>query len=130
MTFSLLFDKVNSLKCNSIYVHFHVHFQGVLPEYQSINQSEKLMLFKKLLSLWKNKSLSPKWYSGSQSVQSLSRVRLFATPWTAAHQASLSITSSQSPPKPMSINSSWWCCPIIYHPLSSPSPPALNLSQH
>ena len=37
------------------------------------------------------------------SVQSLSHVRLFATPWTAAHQASLSITNSQSPPKPMSI---------------------------
>ena len=30
------------------------------------------------------------------SVQSLSRVQLFATPWIAAHQASLSITSSQS----------------------------------
>ena len=30
------------------------------------------------------------------SVQSLSRVRLFVTPWTAAHQASLSITNSQS----------------------------------
>ena len=31
-----------------------------------------------------------------QSVQSLSRVRLFATPWTAIYQASLSITNSQS----------------------------------
>ena len=30
------------------------------------------------------------------SVQSLSRVRLIATPWTIAHQASLSITNSQS----------------------------------
>ena len=30
------------------------------------------------------------------SVQSLSRVRLFVTPWTAAHQASLSVTHSQS----------------------------------
>ena len=39
------------------------------------------------------------------SVQSLSRVRLFATPWTAACQASLSITNSQNPPKPMSIES-------------------------
>ena len=39
------------------------------------------------------------------SVQSLSRVWLFATPWTAAHQASLSITNSQSTPKPMSIES-------------------------
>ena len=37
------------------------------------------------------------------AVQSLSRVWLFATPWTAAHQASLSITRSRSPPKPMSI---------------------------
>ena len=39
------------------------------------------------------------------SVQSLSHVRLFVTPLTTAHQASLSITSSQSPPKPMSIES-------------------------
>ena len=39
------------------------------------------------------------------SVQSLSHVRLFATPWTSAHQASLSITNSQSSPKPMSIES-------------------------
>ena len=37
------------------------------------------------------------------SAQSLSCVQLFATPWTAARQASLSITNSQSPPKPMSI---------------------------
>ena len=39
------------------------------------------------------------------SVQSLSHVRLFATPWTAAYQASLSITNSWSPPKTMSIES-------------------------
>ena len=39
------------------------------------------------------------------SVQSLSRVRLFATPWIAAHRASLSITNSRSPPKSMSIES-------------------------
>ena len=35
----------------------------------------------------------------------LSRVWLFATPWTAAHQASFSIINSWSPPKPMSIES-------------------------
>ena len=40
-----------------------------------------------------------------RSVQSLSRVQLFATPWTATHQASLSITSSQSLLKLMSIES-------------------------
>ena len=37
------------------------------------------------------------------SVQSLSHVRLIATPWTTAHQASLSIANSWSRPKPMSI---------------------------
>ena len=39
------------------------------------------------------------------SIQSLSRVRLFVTPWTAARQASLSITNSQSLLKLMSIES-------------------------
>ena len=39
------------------------------------------------------------------SVQSLSRVQLFVTPWTAARQASLSITNSRSLPKLMSIKS-------------------------
>ena len=38
-------------------------------------------------------------------VQPLSRVQLFATPWTTERQASLSITTSRSPPKPMSIES-------------------------
>ena len=49
-------------------------------------------------------------YNGNQHfsvqfIQSLSRVRLFVTPWTAAHQASLSITNSQSLLKLMSIES-------------------------
>ena len=39
------------------------------------------------------------------SVQLLSCLWLFATPWTIAHQASLSITNSWNPPKPMSIES-------------------------
>ena len=39
------------------------------------------------------------------SVQLLSRVWLFATPWIVARQASLSITNSRSPHKPMSIES-------------------------
>ena len=37
------------------------------------------------------------------SVQFVSRVWFFAKPWTAAHQASLSITNLRSPPKPMFI---------------------------
>ena len=55
------------------------------------------------------------------SVQSLSRVQLFATPWTAAHQASLSITNSWSLLKLMSIES---VMPsnhlILCHPLLLP----------
>ena len=39
------------------------------------------------------------------SVQLLSRVRIFVTPWTTAYQASLSTTNSQSPTKPMSTGS-------------------------
>ena len=42
---------------------------------------------------------------GFSSVQSLSRVRIFSTPWIAAHQASLSITNSRSSLKLMSIES-------------------------
>ena len=61
----------------------------------------------------------------SGSVQLLSCVRLFATPRTAARQASLSLTVSQSLLKLMSIESV-----IPSHPLSCPSPPALHLSQH
>ena len=61
------------------------------------------------------------------SVQSLSRVRLFATPWITALQASLSITNSWSSPTHVhqvsdAIQPS--------HPLLFPSPPAPNPSQH
>ena len=47
------------------------------------------------------------------SVQSLSCVRLFATPWTAACQVSLSITNSRLLLKLMSIDMSRWCHPTI-----------------
>ena len=52
---------------------------------------------------------------------------LFATPWTAARQASLSITNSQSPPKSMSIESMMpsnhliLCCPLLFLPSIFPS---------
>ena len=47
--------------------------------------------------------LEQQWSKKGSSVQSLSRVRLFVTPWTAACQASLSNTNSQSLPKLISI---------------------------
>ena len=61
------------------------------------------------------------------SVQSLSCVWLFATPWTSAHQASLSVTNSWSPPKPMSIESMMpsnhliLCRPLLLLPSIFPS---------
>ena len=55
------------------------------------------------------------------SVQSLSHVQLFATPWTAAHQASLSITNSQSLLKLMSIKLVMPSNHLIpFHPLLLP----------
>ena len=64
------------------------------------------------------------------SVQSLSSIRLFATTWIAAHQASLSITNSQSSPKLMSIKlvmpSSHLilCCRLLILP---PIPPSIRV---
>ena len=61
------------------------------------------------------------------SVQSLSRVLLFVTPWTAAHQASLSITNSWGLLKLMSIESVMpfnhliFCCPLLLPPSIFPS---------
>ena len=61
------------------------------------------------------------------SVQSLSHVRLFATPWTAACQASLSITNSRSLLKLMFIelvmpsNHLILCCPLLLPPSVFPS---------
>ena len=61
------------------------------------------------------------------SVQLLCRVRLFATPLAAACQASLSITNSQSSPKPMSIESAMpsnhliLCRPLLLPPWMFPS---------
>ena len=61
------------------------------------------------------------------SVQSLRRIQLFATPWTAAHQVSLSITNSQSLLKLMSImsvmpsNHVILCHPLLLLPSIFPS---------
>ena len=64
----------------------------------------------------------------STVVQSLSHVGLFATPWTAAYQASLSFHYL---PKFAQTHVHWVDDAIQQsHPLSSPSPPALNLSEH
>ena len=69
------------------------------------------------------------------SVQSLSHVWLFATPWITARQASLSITNSQSSLKLMSIESGMpfshfiLCCPLLLLPQSLPASGSFPMSQ-
>ena len=58
-----------------------------------------------LLCLWWMIPFFIRKWSSLSSVQLLNHVRLFAMPWTAVRQASLSITNSRSTPKPMSIES-------------------------
>ena len=69
------------------------------------------------------------------SVQLLSHVQLFATPWTAAHQASLSITNSRSLLKLMSIelvmpsNHLILCRPLLLPPSILPASGSFPMSQ-
>jgi len=79
----------------------------------------------------RNLTSTPKRVRGQfSSVQSLSRVRLFATPWIAACQASLSITNSQSLLRLTSIKSVMpssyliLCCPLLLLP---PIPPSIRV---
>ena len=64
---------------------------------------------------------------GFSSVQSLSRVRLFATPWITTHQAPMSITNSRSSLKLMSIelvmpsSDLILCCPLLLLPSIFPT---------
>ena len=58
-----------------------------------------------LITDYCNKYNSNKKFEISSSIQSLSHVRLFVTPWTSARQVSLSIINSRSSPKPTSIES-------------------------
>ena len=79
---------------------------------------------------WNNRRFHPfpgqDWHQFS-SVQSLGHVQLFVTPWTTTCQASLTITNSWSPPKPMSIelvmpsNHLILCHPLFLLPSIFPS---------
>ena len=66
-------------------------------------------------------------HSNQYQFSSVSRVWLFATPWTAARQGSLSITNSQSLPKLMSVESMMTsnhlilCRPLLFLPSIFPS---------
>ena len=94
-----------------IYTSSPLGFLSVLSFFQETSLQEQLSLSSTVLAV----------------VQSLSRVRLFVTPWTASRQASLSFTSSQSLLKLMSIESVMpsdrliLCCPLLLLPSIFPS---------
>ena len=100
--------------------------------------SHLTFIFSSYLSTWESiiyfsVFLKPMMYiliSQFSSVQLLSRVRIFVTPWIAARQASLSITNSQTLLKPMSIDSVMpssyliLCRPLLLLP---PTPPSIRV---
>ena len=71
--------------------------------------------------------LCPRFYTRYFVVHSLSHVGLFATPWTAAHQASLSITISQSLLKFMSIESVMLSNHVLTYVILATTPWVKNL---
>ena len=115
---------------------YFVHSQSYLLASGSLRKIRAKMyntlwyFIKKLKMNLKNHSLVQ-----FNSVQSLSRVRLFATAWTAARQASLSITNSRSLPKLMSIESVMpsnhliLCHSLLLLPQSFPASGSFQMSQ-
>ena len=95
----------------------HTLLQGIFPPRDQTQVSHIVGGF---FTRWATKAIL-------QSVQSLSRVQLFADPWTAAGQASLSITNFQNLPKLMSIelvmpsNHLILCHPLLLPPSIFPS---------
>ena len=100
--------------------------QGLLWFHIKFNIVVLFLKFKKMLTTWK-KSYDQTQFS---SVQSLSRVWLFVTPWIAACQASLSITNSWSSLRLTSIESMMpsshliLCRPLLLLP---PIPPSIRV---
>ena len=105
----------------------HPLLSGLAP---SLIPSQLLLPWSKLPTPTSNPSTAqqPGWpFTVFSSVPSLSHVQFFGTQWTAARQASLSITNSQSLLRFMSVESVMPSNRLI---LSLPSPPTFNLSQH
>ena len=108
-----------------IYVHTHTHI------YQLISSTQTWISWFRWAFCYmtsQNKYLKILNSYVFSSVQSHSHDSLFVTPWTAAHQASLSITNSRSLLK-LTVH---WVSDVIQpsYPLLSPSPPVFNLFQH
>ena len=127
-----LFEKDQGCKCPIL----AKQAVDIEPFLQLVPPFTKFLLPKgyRQLEQWTKATLWEDWSTQEQvllgkfsSAQSLSHVWLFATPWTAAHQASLSITSSRSLCKLMSIESVMpsnhliLCRPLLLLPSIFPS---------
>ena len=131
---------VQSLSCVRLWDPMEYSTSGssvlhYLPELAEVHSTESVMLsnhFILCLPLLLLPSVFPsiKVFSMFSSVQSLSRVRLFVTPWIATHQASLSTTNSWSLLKLTSIESMMpsshliLCRPLLLLP---PIPPSIRV---
>ena len=107
-------------KWTRLSMHVYMPLSAILPSFLMV--TEPRMNYRgdfKICAFYHHKCIS--------SVQSLSHVWLFATPWAAARQASLSIANSQSLLKLMSIESVMpsnhliFCCPLLLPPSIFPS---------
>ena len=114
LQYSCLESHKESDRTEQLYIHTYIHtYTNTHTIFERIMQISCSLVYKKASTGNVQRTMYYPKNTGRQimtcvvfsSVQSLSRVQLFATPWTAAHQASLSITNSRSPPKPMSIES-------------------------
>ena len=118
LTILIIVRKVMSLFFN-ILSRFFIAF---LPRNKHLLISWLQSLSTVILETKKIKSATVSTSVKFSSVQSLSCVQLFVIPWTSAHQASLSITNSQSLPKLMSVESVMssnhliLCCPLLFLP--------------
>ena len=97
---------------------------------QRANSLKKTLMLGKIEGMGRTEGQTVRWLDGItefSSGQLLSCVWPFAIPWTAARQASLSITNSRNPPKPMSIESVMssnhlsLCFPLLLLPSIFPS---------
>ena len=114
---------------SSLLSHIHSCYFSIL--YLCTSQSAFLIVYRTATYLSKD----PERPMTHQSVQSLSCVRLFATPWIAARQASLSITNFRSSLTLISIESEMpsthliLCHPLLLCPQSLPASESFPMSQ-
>ena len=137
-------EKVECLRCQLsaciffFYSHTHKYsdFRSSLPSLEVIALHYRIDFQCKFywINMKMEKCLTSPCHTQFSSVQSLSHVWLFGTPWTAARQAFLSITSSRSPLKLMSIESVMpsnhliLCHPLLLLPSIFPASGAFPMS--